>query len=56
MYRDKYEKLKTRRGAGRARVAFMRRIFGVMRRMLLSETKFIGVERNYMIQSIKNIV
>ena len=37
-YQETYEDLKIRRGAGRTRIAFIRRIFGVMRRMLLSET------------------
>lgn len=39
-YKEKYEDLKIRRGAGRARIAFIRRIFGVMRRMLIKKEKF----------------
>jgi len=40
VYRKKYEELAERRGAGRARIAFIRKIFGVMRRMLINETEF----------------
>ena len=36
----RYEELKTRRGAGRARIAMIRRLCGVMRRMLLTGEKY----------------
>ena len=35
-----YDELKARRGAGRARIAMIRRLCGVMRRMLLSGEKY----------------
>jgi hypothetical protein len=35
-----YEVLKTRRGSGRARIAMIRRLCGVMRRMLLQGEQF----------------
>lgn len=46
MYREKYNDLLCRRGAGRARIAFIRRIFGVMRRMLLTEEGFKYIDKN----------
>ena len=47
-YESDYEELKRRRGAGRARMAFMRKIFGVMRRMLINNEPFRWVnERLY---------
>jgi transposase len=39
-YEEKYKELKYRNGAGKSRIAFIRRIFGVMRRMLINEEKF----------------
>jgi len=39
-YEGKYQELKYRSGAGKARIAFIRRIFGVMRRMLINEEKY----------------
>jgi hypothetical protein len=35
-----YEALRTRRGSGRARIAMIRRLCGVMRRMLLQGEQF----------------
>ena len=35
-----YDELKARRGAGRARIAMIRRLCGVMRRMLLNGEKY----------------
>jgi len=35
-----YESIKERRGAGRSRIAILRRLFGIMRRMLLANEEF----------------
>lgn len=35
-----YDELKARRGAGRARIAMIRRLCGIMRRMLLNGEKY----------------
>lgn len=35
-----YESIKVRRGAGRSRIALLRRVFGIMRRMLLENEEF----------------
>lgn len=43
-FRSFYDELKERRGAGRARIALIRKLCGVMRQMLLSGTEFRNKE------------
>ncbi len=43
-FRDYYEELKSRRGAGRARIAVIRKLCGIMRRMLLDEKTYKHIE------------
>lgn len=45
-FRKFYEELKFRRGAGRARIALIRKICGIMRRMLLNNEKFRDVKQS----------
>ena len=40
-----YEELKLRRGAGRARIALIRKLCSVMRRVLLDEQQFRSVDK-----------
>lgn len=39
-FRNYYDKMKSRRGAGRSRIALIRKLCGIMRRMLLDEKPF----------------
>ena len=42
--KDWYYELMHRKGRGRARIAMIRKTFGMMRRMLLSETQYRWIE------------
>ena len=44
-FRDFYDALKLRRGAGRARIALIRKLCGIMRRMLLNKEEFRHIEK-----------
>ena len=44
-FRDFYDALKLRRGAGRARIAQILQLCGIMRRMLLNKEEFRHIEK-----------
>jgi hypothetical protein len=45
-FRKFYENIKARRGAGRSRIALIRKLCGVMRRMLLNNEKFRDIKQS----------
>ncbi len=51
-----YQELKTRRGVGKARIAVLRKIFGVMRRMLLTGELYKSVKMDSYERKVKDFL
>ena len=48
-----YDALVARKGYGRARIAVLRKFFGVIRRMLLDEQEYRGIEQALYAQKVR---